>query len=199
MYHRFPCDHRVNHQSIQTAPVAPPNCPLLWRQVCMLHGMIIQDLRQHSGQKFICSVQAGNGSILIQPSLTPCFGYQHGPPFHKLCGDVVRITLFQHVPYSSLKEYCSLVEVLPPETTYAIPSRGFPAVKFLNNFPPDTSINGFRHAWRRIIRHPESPFDQIRVSGIPLPFNPDHALPELGNCIYRWVLDAISSTPRPLL
>ena len=199
-YHCLPCNHGVNHHGIQTATVAPLDCPLLWGQVRMCHGMVVQDLRHHSSQKLIRSVQAGNGgSILIRPSLTPRFGYQDSSPLHKPCRDVVRITLFQHVPHGSLKEYCGLVEVLSPEATCAVSSWSFPAVKFLNNLTPDASVNGFHHVRRRFVRHPVSSVNQIGVLGIPLPFNPNHALPELENCIRRWVLNAISPTPRPLV
>ena len=165
----------------------------------MRHGMVVQDLRHHSGQKFIRSVQAGDGPVLFRPSLTPRFGYQYSSPLHKPFRDVVRITLFQHFPHGSPEKYCGLAEVLLPEATYAVASWGFPAVKFLNNLAPNDSVNRFHYARPWFIRHPESPVDQIEVLGMPVPFNPDHALPELGNRICRWALDTISPAPRPLV
>ena len=79
--------------------------------------------KTHSSQEFIRSVQAGDGSVLFWSSL-------------------------QHFPRSPPKKFCSLVVMLPPENTYAITSRGFPAVKFLNYLHPDVSVNGFHHAQR---------------------------------------------------
>ena len=101
--------------------------------------------------------------------LHPRFGYQDSSPLHKPCGNVVGITLFQHIPHSLPKKYCGLTEMLPPVSTYAVSSRGFPAVKFLNNLPSDSTINRFHIFWHWFIRHPASPVDQIRVLGIPLP------------------------------
>ena len=142
------CDHGVDHQGIKAAMMAPTDGPLFKRQVRVHCDVLVQYLRHHSGKKFVLSVQAGNGSILLGPSLTTLPGNQYSCPLHKPYGDTIGTTLY-YFPHDPPEKLCGQVELLPPETTDAISSKGLPAISFASNNPPDSFVDKFNISWAR--------------------------------------------------
>ena len=159
--HRLPCNHGVDHQRIHTATMTPTDCLLLLRQVRMCHGVFIQYLRHHCGQKLVRGIQAGNGSVLLWSSLVSRFGYQNSPPLHKSCRDVFRIT--PQLPHTACPRSSVAWWNCLHQKPY-MPSHpgAFQLLIFLTNLAPDASVNKFHNAWRRFVRHPESPVSSLR-------------------------------------
>ena len=169
--------------------MAPPDCPLLKRQVRVRRDVLIQYLRQHSSEKLIRSVKGVDGSVLFRPALTSLLGYQYSPPLRKLHGYAVRITL-QHNPHSLPEGLCSLLEMFPPVATGTIPSRGLPAIESFQNNPPDFFVNGLHRPGSRSFRMRISPTNKWWIQRIPCPLNTNHALPKLSNLVCQRVLEA---------
>ena len=135
-YHRCLCNHVVGSSGCPDSHGVL--CGLLSAReggtVC--HDVLVQHLHHHSGEKFVLSVQAGNGLVLLCSSLTSLLGDQYSSSLHKPCGYVVGITL-QHVPHDPPEKLCGLVEFLPSVTADSVPSRGLPAIQPFDNLLPD--------------------------------------------------------------
>ena len=135
-YHYFLCNHGVGSSGCPDSHSVLCGLPSAREGGTVCRDVLVQHLHRHSGEKFVLSVQAGNGSVLLRSSLTSLLGDQYSSSLHKPCGYVVGITL-QHVPHDPPEKLCRLVECLPSVATDSVPSRGLPAIQPFDNLPPD--------------------------------------------------------------
>ena len=95
------------------------------------------------------------------------------------------------------KELCSLAELLPPEATVTISSRGLPAIEFPHYGPPDSFVYEFEPPECQRFSSSAKPAYKCWIDDVEITNNTNHVLPVLRNLVRRQVLDAISLAPTP--